>query len=174
MRYFSSQRGFSLIEVLVAVLIVAIGLVGVAGMQFVGLKGNQQSFSKNQAAHHAQALLERMRSNPDGVSSGDYVMDSASLNCSQDPVVLCGLTTSNCSNEQMADYDVFSAYCGKKDNPASGMKGGLSNASLNISCAGACRDGVTFLLGWDEQQLGDENNSSTSVPRELLINTVIK
>lgn len=174
MHYFSSQRGFSLIEVLVAVLIVAIGLVGVAGMQFIGLKGNQQSFSKNQAAHHAQSLLERMRSNPVGVSNGNYVLDSATLNCNQDPVVDCGLSASSCSSQEMASYDLFSAYCGNNGNFFSGMKGGLSNARLNISCPAACQDGLTLSLGWDEQQLGDENNSSTSVARELLINTVVK
>ncbi|PWQ98933.1 type IV pilus modification protein PilV [Leucothrix arctica] len=174
MHYSSSQRGFSLIEVLVAVVIVAIGLVGVAGMQFVGLKGNQQAFSKNQAAHHVQALLERMRSNPNGVSAGNYVVDSSTLNCSLAPAANCGLSTATCSSEDMANYDLFSAYCGKTGNAFAGMKGGLSNASLNITCAAGCDDGLTFSLAWDEQKLGEENSGSVTVPRELVINTVIK
>ena len=153
MHYYSSQRGFSLIEVLVAVLIVAIGLIGVAGMQIVGLKGNQQSFSKNQAAHHTQALLERMRSNPDGVSGDHYVFDSDTLDCSVDPTVDCTLVTSTCSAENLADYDLFSTFCGNNGNLNSGIKGGLSSSSLQISCPAACDDGIRFTLDWEEQVL---------------------
>ena len=174
MHHFSSQRGFSLIEVLVAVVIVAIGLVGVAGMQFVGLKGNQQSFSKNQAAHHAQALLESMRSNPEGVAGGHYVINSSTMNCSVAPTVNCGLNTASCSSEDVASYDLFTAYCGKKDNPFSGMKGSLSMATLNITCTASCDAGLKFILGWEEQKLGEDENTSASVPRNLEINTVIK
>ncbi|RVU83876.1 type IV pilus modification protein PilV [Leucothrix sargassi] len=174
MQYISSQRGFSLIEVLVAVLIVAIGLVGVAGMQFVGLKGNQQSFSKNQAAHHTQALLERMRGNPEGVAGGHYVFNSASADCSVAPTTTCAVAAANCSSEDLATYDLFSAYCGQVGNSFGAMRGSLSNASLVVSCAGACDDGLNLTLGWDEQKLGDEEAAESSVSRELVINTVIK
>ena len=174
MHYSPSQRGFSLIEVLVAVLIVAIGLVGVAGMQFVGLKGNQQSFSKNQAAHHAQSLLERMRSNPDGVADGSYVYDSDTADCATAPAASCGLSSVTCSNDEMAKYDLFTAYCGKSGNNFSGLKGSLSNSSLDITCTAACVEGVTLTLGWDEQKISEDSSTEDSVARELVINTVIK
>lgn len=58
------QRGASLVEILVAVLIFAIGLLGVAGMQVYALKMNSNSQTRTQANLLAQDMVERMRSNP--------------------------------------------------------------------------------------------------------------
>lgn len=166
------QRGFSLIEVLVAVIVVSIGLVGLAGMQLVGLKGNQQSFSKNQAAHHTQALLERMRGNPSAVIDGDYTVDSTTLSCTAGFSTNCTAATSNCSSTQIAQHDIYQAYCGNQTVSAGGIKSVLSNARLRISCPVNCTTGVTIDLTWEEQLLGRESTGS-AVPRQLTINTRI-
>ena len=168
-----TQQGFSLIEVLVAVLVVSIGLVGLAGMQLVGLKGNQQSFSKNQAAHHAQALLERMRANPSAAVAGDYVVNSATINCSAPVPVNCAAATSSCSAAQVADFDIYQAFCGHQYVSSGGIKGDLANAQLVISCPAACQDGVVIDLRWQEQVLGKESPGADAVPRQLTINTRI-
>lgn len=169
------QLGFSLIEVLVAVIVVTIGLLGVAGMQLIGLKGNHQSFSKNQAAHHAQAILERMRGNPDGVSAGHYTFDSNTYSCATEPANNCSQAGVSCTPEQLAAYDLFRAYCGSKGGTAGGMLGDLSNASLIINCPVDCDTGVELRLGWSEQLLGQETEATgeSAVPRHLSINTVI-
>lgn len=171
----SAQQGFSLIEVLVAVLVIAIGLLGVAGMQLVGLKGNQQSFSKNQAAHHAQAILERMRGNPAAVISDDYLFDSSAYNCAVEPAKNCGEASAVCTPAQIASHDLFRAYCGRKGGTVGGIKGDLSNATMSISCPVDCDTGVALSLGWDEQLLGSEGKKSgvKTITRELTINTVI-
>jgi type IV pilus assembly protein PilV len=57
------QAGFTLIEVLVSVLILSIGLVGVAGLQAVSLQNNQSAFMRSQASALAYDLADRMRSN---------------------------------------------------------------------------------------------------------------
>jgi len=168
-----SQRGFSLIEVLVAVMVVAIGLVGLAGMQLVGLKSNQQSFSKNQAAHHTQALLERMRGNPAGVFSDAYVVNSSTLNCATVPATNCTAKTSSCDAMQIATYDIYQAFCGSKNTASGGLKRDLSNARLVISCPIDCTTGVTIDITWQEQLLGKESAGKDSVPRQLSINTRI-
>lgn len=169
------QHGFSLIEVLVAVLVVSIGLLGVAGMQLVGLKGNQQSFSKNQAAHHAQAILEKMRGNPAGVSANHYIFNSATYSCAHEPAQNCGQSGVTCNPEQIANYDLFRAYCGRRGGTVGGMKGDLSNADLQISCPVNCDTGIALSLGWNEQVLGREGKVSgeETVARQLAINTVI-
>ena len=171
----SPQQGFSLIEVLVAVLVIAIGLLGVAGMQLVGLKGNQQSFSKNQAAHHAQAVLEKMRGNPAGVIADNYLFDSGTYDCAVEPAKNCGLASALCSPSEIAGHDLFRAYCGRKGGTVGGIKGDLSGADLNITCPVDCETGIALTLGWDEQLLGKEGTESgdKSVSRQLTINTVI-
>ena len=168
-----SQRGFSLIEVLVAVLVVAIGLVGLAGMQLVGLKSNQQSFSKNQAAHHTQALLERMRGNPRGVLDDNYLIDSSTINCIVAPAVDCTQKTSSCDASQIAIYDIHQAFCGSANSSSGGIRRDLSNSQLTITCPVDCETSVSVNIAWNEQVLGKESAGSDTVQRQLSISTRI-
>ena len=59
------QRGFSLIEVLIALLLVALGVLGAAALQLNALRYTQDSAYRAQAALLVTDLLERMRANPD-------------------------------------------------------------------------------------------------------------
>jgi len=58
-----SQRGFTMIEVLIAVLILAIGLLGVAGVQLVSMQQTVNSTLRTEATMYAQTVAERLRSN---------------------------------------------------------------------------------------------------------------
>jgi type IV pilus assembly protein PilV len=56
-------RGFTLIEMLVALLVLSIGLLGMAGLQLTGLKNNLSSSLRSQATYLCYDLLDRIRSN---------------------------------------------------------------------------------------------------------------
>ena len=57
------QRGFTMIEVLIAVLILAIGLLGVAGVELVSMQQTANSTLRSEATMYAQSLADRVRSN---------------------------------------------------------------------------------------------------------------
>lgn len=57
------QRGLSLLEVLVAIVILSLGLLGMAGLQAASLRTSQGSFYRAQAAQYADDMAERMRAN---------------------------------------------------------------------------------------------------------------
>ncbi|SHK85230.1 type IV pilus assembly protein PilV [Marinobacter antarcticus] len=57
------QRGFTMIEVLIAVLILGIGLLGVAGVQLVSMQQTVNSTLRSEATMYAQTVAERLRSN---------------------------------------------------------------------------------------------------------------
>jgi type IV pilus assembly protein PilV len=57
------QSGFSLLEVLVALLILSVGLLGLAGLQGRGLHDNNQALIRSRAVQCAEDILDRMRSN---------------------------------------------------------------------------------------------------------------
>lgn len=66
-REFNSMKktsGFTFIEVLVAVLILALGLIGLAALQATGVKNIQTAYNRSQAIHMAQDIADRMRANP--------------------------------------------------------------------------------------------------------------
>lgn len=69
-----TQRGASLIEVLVSVLIMGIGLLGIAAMQATALRNSQSSLERSQAVIQSYTILEAMRANPAGVAAAQYNM----------------------------------------------------------------------------------------------------
>ena len=96
------QAGFTLIEILIAVLVLGIGLLGVAGLQSATLRINQGAYLRSQATLLARDIGDRMRANPRGAADGAYDMGgsgSASLSSSCE-------TTSGCGTTVMASHDL--------------------------------------------------------------------
>ncbi len=60
----SGQKGFTLTEVLVAMVVLSIGLLGVAGLQAKSLGDGTSATLRSQATLYAYDIIERMRANP--------------------------------------------------------------------------------------------------------------
>ncbi len=97
----SSQRqtGFTLIEVLVAALLLSIGLVGLAGLQGASLMSNQSSFMRSQVTALAYDLADRMRANVQGANANRYNPSTAKA------IGAC-TTTTGCTVRQLARNDL--------------------------------------------------------------------
>jgi type IV pilus assembly protein PilV len=67
----NSTRGFTLIEVLVALLIVAVGLLSIAALQLQGLKFNHEAYLRTQISMLAYEIADSMRLNR--ANAADYV-----------------------------------------------------------------------------------------------------
>ncbi len=65
----SRQSGFSLLEVLIAIVITSIGLLGLAAMQATGLRNNHSAYHRSQATVLAYDIADRMRSNASSMAS---------------------------------------------------------------------------------------------------------
>lgn len=92
----SSQAGFSLIEALIAALVLGIGLLGIAGMTAAGLRSTDSANLRTQATILAEDILERMRANRAAAIAGDY--DVADLDrvpeCAEgSPLSACDLSS---------------------------------------------------------------------------------
>jgi type IV pilus assembly protein PilV len=61
MRRFKDAEGFTLLEVMITVVILAIGLLGLAGLQIVAIKGNSFGQQMSVASTLAQNQLEELR-----------------------------------------------------------------------------------------------------------------
>ena len=93
------QSGFTLIEVLVSVIVLSIGLVGVATLQAVSLKNNQSAFMRSQASALAYDLADRMRSNVLTADSNLYDPGTAAT------ITTCK-TAVGCTPQQLAQNDL--------------------------------------------------------------------
>ncbi len=58
-----SSAGFSLIEVLVAVLVLAVGMLGIAAMQATALRNSQSAFQRSQGVIQTYSIIDSMRAN---------------------------------------------------------------------------------------------------------------
>lgn len=67
-----TQAGASMIEVLVSIIILSIGLLGMAGLQTAGLKSNQSASFRSTASMMAYSILDSMRANRVVAGAGGY------------------------------------------------------------------------------------------------------
>jgi len=72
------QGGFTLLEVLIALLVLSIGLLGLAALQTLGLRSNQMANMRTQAAQRAYDMSDRMRANQAGVDAQSYIQSTTS------------------------------------------------------------------------------------------------
>ncbi len=80
-----TQRGVTLIEVLVALLVLSIGLLGLAGLQTVALQHNQAAYMRSQATNLAHDVADRMRANREAALAGDYDTNDCDAPTEKDP-----------------------------------------------------------------------------------------
>ncbi|PJK07591.1 type IV pilus modification protein PilV [Lysobacteraceae bacterium NML95-0200] len=66
------QQGVGLIEVLIAVLVLAVGLLGVAALQAVTLRNSGNSVERSQAVIQAYGALDMLRANKEAAKQGDF------------------------------------------------------------------------------------------------------
>ena len=98
----NKNAGFTLIEVLIAVLVLATGLLGLAGVQASSLRNNQSAYSRSQATLLAYEMADKMRANraeATKLSTSAYVATS-----SADTQTSCN-TTTGCTSALMAQDD---------------------------------------------------------------------
>lgn len=97
----AKQTGASLVEVMVALFVLAIGLLGILAMQSKSMQFNQSAHIYSQAIYLANDMAERIRSNIDADARKNYAMAqmpaAASENCQ----------TSACSGDQLVDWDKY-------------------------------------------------------------------
>ncbi|MDQ7091095.1 MAG: type IV pilus modification protein PilV [Methylococcales bacterium] len=102
------NHGFTLIEVLISMVILAIGLLGLAGIQMMGLKNNLSSYQRGQATLLVYDMADRMRTNITHAelgSNSQYVMTNPLTQATKQNG--CTTITGSCTPSQMAEHDLF-------------------------------------------------------------------
>jgi type IV pilus assembly protein PilV len=67
-----TSSGFTLIEVLITIIVLAIGILGVAGLQMAGMRANYSAYLRTQATFAAADLIDRMRIDPGAFAGGTF------------------------------------------------------------------------------------------------------
>lgn len=67
-----NARGFTLVEVMIALLVLAVGLISLAGLQAKGIRGGHVALVRSLAVQHAGDILDRLRANRPAALLGAY------------------------------------------------------------------------------------------------------
>ncbi len=156
-----AQQGVGIIEVLIALVVVSLGVLGMASLQLTGIKHSSSGYNRSMAVLFVENLASRMRSNPDSVAEGHYAgYDSAGLNCNVRPAPFCqasiGVAAQTCEPDEMAAFDLYSIACGSigSDGEAQDGVNNLLNAGrLQVECDDApCASNSNYRLTitWNE------------------------
>lgn len=105
----NKDQGFTLIEVLIAVLVLSIGLLGLAALQATSLRNNHSGYLRSQATLLAYDMIDRMRANRNvAVDTNAYVVD---FGAAPQGGTNCQALNANCTNADMAVFDVSQWKC---------------------------------------------------------------
>lgn len=138
----AGQQGLSMIEVLVAMLIFAIGLLGVAGMQSLALKSSDNSNIRSLVNVHAYEIVERMRANMPAVQSGQYNTISGSSTAT-------GCLPA-CTPAELAAWDASEWH--------SNLQADIPSATGAVAYANGV---ATVTINWTERGLGNDAAAQT-------------
>jgi type IV pilus assembly protein PilV len=130
----NKNTGFTLIEVLIAMLVLAVGLLGLAALQVSGLRNVQSAYNRSIANELAYDLVDRMRANIPGKAT--YISGPATqiVNCEN---------TVGCTSAQMAKNDLYEWHLAVNTNLPSGTSSVTVVANV-----------YTITMSWDDNHDG--------------------
>lgn len=152
-----NQTGVGLVEVLVALIILSVGLLGIASLYVTTLQAKTTSLSRMKATYLAQDMADRMRANPSAVNdtaTGYELASGQGLSQSGEPSC-----TSPCTPAQIASIDKYQwtkmiSDTGSTSN-GTGLPGTVSR-SIDITNATLTSPAIaTIYLKWSEPNGGE-------------------
>jgi type IV pilus assembly protein PilV len=172
----SNAPGYALLEVLVSLVILAVGMLGIAGLLVTTVKSNSSAYLKQQAVQSAYDIVDNMRANGQQAIAGAYNACNLQTGCAggvtapptSEPSPQCD--TSACSAAQMANWDLW--------RWASADLGRLPSGTGSVTTAAAAGGTlVTVTVQWNDSpaasKLGNASTSPASGLAQYTIQTLL-
>jgi type IV pilus assembly protein PilV len=134
----TNQKGVTLIEVLVAIVIFSIGLLGLAAMQLHSLQFNETASVRGHAVFLAYEMADRIRARPDGAALSGFEL------------AICAPGDEECVVSTKADHVEWRA------NLARQLPGGTGSVAIAGNRA-------TITVQWSETRTGGAENQTISI-----------
>ena len=155
------SRGLSLIEVLVALFITVIGIMGAVTLQATSLKANRAAYFRTQAGYITADMASRMRANTPGVAASAYNAISTAT-VPADPT--CIRTTDGCTATELAlqDQREWAQYFSNVQGVELGIADADYRPTLPQASGTVIGDGTSFAItvNWTESVLASSTAQS--------------
>ena len=172
----SGQRGVSMIEVMIALVLLVTTLLGATALQITGLQTNRSAYYRTQASLLSYDIADRIRLNAN-YASGDndrYSFDTAS---GLTPTATsCATSGSGCSQQNLRDLDIREWSENFYDVTGIGHDNSAYKALLPGGTGKVTASGSSFSVEVSWQELdwsitGDSNKTDTTKTFSLDFNT---
>lgn len=153
------QRGITMVEALVALVVLSVGMLGIAGLYVSSLKAGLSALIRTQAVNLVQDMADRIRANALGRAAYDVAAGYGGSPTTHDCVV-----TTNCTPAALAEDDL--ARWVASVNAA--LPGGAPTANVQFTPAAATGrpDRYDILVDW--QEAGESTRFSYATTIELI------
>ena len=159
--------GFTLIEILVALLVLSIGMLGMATLQSQGQQYTFTAYARTQSNMLAYEIMDKIRLNQ-SVAKGDVIDNGTAVNtgyiingisdlfCYYKADNNCNCANNNCTNTQLRDYDLGNWYA----RLAETLPGGTGKIDATVT-------GITvrysISISWDLREEEQENEATKTI-----------
>ena len=130
-----------MLELLVALLVTSIGVLGVAGLTTLNAQHRRSAVAHAEAVRLAEDMIERIRANPAGLQAGSYGASGlGSLDCQ----------AGDCTTAEMAAFDLAEWRCALGEAATDGRCRGPLNATGSVA-VDAAAGSVRITIQWRDQ-----------------------
>lgn len=144
-RHLQDNRGFTLVEVLVSLIVLSIGLLGMAKLVLVSSHSNDSAYLRSQATALAYEILDNMRANMTAATAAGY---NTPLGATPPAATSCVGTGTVCTPAQQASWDVYSWL--QHLNSANNLGGGLPSGTGSVVTSATVPVTTTITVQWDD------------------------
>ncbi len=165
----SKHAGFTIVEILVSIMILSIGILGMASLQAVTIRNSHSAYLRSQATMLAYDISERMRANRMTAQANGYDLVGAQ---EDSDCVDTNLDAGGCTAAEMAQHDIFewnNAIANTLPNGQGAVcydTGDTSEDGANLanpSCSGDAGAGVySIKIWWDDNRSGTLTRFTTN------------
>jgi type IV pilus assembly protein PilV len=176
------HQGFTLIEVLIAIVIFSIGLLGIASLQIAGMRFTHGSQLRSVATLQAESIVDLMRANTFGVRNGFYnkAVTGMPTNFTTD------CSTATCNAQDRATFDLVTW-----NQSTTGQPRQANDEVLPQGTGIVCRDSTpddgdatgwdcdnlgnvyAVKIQWQERAVGAEDTGQTDVHDQVFVMSVL-
>ena len=175
-RFARRDAGFTLIEVLVALIVLVLGVLGAAAMTLSAIRDSKQSSLRSQASALAYEISDLMRANRNGVAPS-YQEAVFTAAAPTGPIASCW--TTGCSVSDMAKNDYYE-WNQKLIGATSGLPNGLAVICHDASmanyptCDNLATAPLVVKLRWDEKNNNARGAASATAVTTRYMNVTIQ
>jgi type IV pilus assembly protein PilV len=172
-RSVARSGGFTLVEVLVSLVVLAIGLLGIAKLMLFSSHSNDSAYLRSQATALAYEILDDMRANrQEAIIAGTY--NTAAAVPAAAPGALCVGVGSCTTPTQLALYDLYQWGLHLNANSGAAHPGALPNGQGTVTTVTAgTQTTVTIVVTWDDSVAQNTLNLGGATTQTITLETVL-